>query len=280
MRVERALGKLQGRLAKRGIYLVIRALAAALTGQAVVAAPSGSRSPARPPQSPPQARHRLLGSPYEHIETAPRAYGAARGRRRRDCRDPGALEPKERGGDGRALKRGRGVPGAPGAGPGSRGRGGGPGTQLRDEEATVGILSGQVRDLEAKSDASRRPAVAHVPNRRALNLDAGTSLWNPSVLDQMPKMLKQNRPEYPPEMRNAGASGQVVVDFIVGTDGLVYNAFALSSSDQAFEDSAVNAVSQWTFSSGRRTARASTPYAGPDRVQDRRAAVPTSDTWF
>jgi protein TonB len=120
-----------------------------------------------------------------------------------------------------------------------------------------------------------------VPNRRALNLDAGTSLWNPSVLDQMPKMLKQNRPEYPPEMRNAGASGQVVVDFIVGTDGLVYNAFALSSSDQAFEDSAVNAVSQWTFSSGQKNGQSVyTHMQVPIVFKIGEPPVPTSDTWF
>jgi protein TonB len=68
----------------------------------------------------------------------------------------------------------------------------------------------------------------------------------------MPRMLRDNRPVYPKEMRNVGAGGQVVVDFVVGTDGLVYNAFALSSSDKAFEEAALSAVNQWSFSSGQK----------------------------
>jgi TonB family protein len=84
-------------------------------------------------------------------------------------------------------------------------------------------------------------------------------------------------------MRNAGASGQVVVDFIVGTDGLVYNAFALSSSDQAFESSAVSAVSQWTFSSGQKNGQSVYTHMQVPivfQMSNGEPPAPTSETWF
>jgi len=282
MRVERALGKLQGRLAKRGITSSSAALAAALTGQAVVAAPSGvavaSTSAAIAAAGGATASWVALMStsklPLALTALLVAGGGAIVATQERSSRRS-AAEMAE------LSREDAAFPGLLAQDQGLAAAAAAQARSFRDEEATVGILSGQVRDLEAKSDASRRPAVAHVPNRRALNLDAGTSLWNPSVLDQMPKMLKQNRPEYPPEMRNAGASGQVVVDFIVGTDGLVYNAFALSSSDQAFEDSAVNAVSQWTFSSGQKNGQSVyTHMQVPIVFKIGEPPVPTSDTWF
>jgi protein TonB len=77
-----------------------------------------------------------------------------------------------------------------------------------------------------------------------------------SKLDQIPVATVQVRPQYPFEMRRAGISGQVVVDFIVDTSGLVHNAYAASSTQRDFESSAVQAVSKWRFRPGRKGGRA------------------------
>ena len=283
MRVERALDKLHGRLAKRGITSPSAALAAALAGQAVVAAPSGvavaSTSAAVAAAGGATGAWVALMStsklPLMLTALLVAGGGAVVATQERSSRR-GAAEMAELSMQDEAipalLAEDQGLAAAA-----AQGR------SLRDEEARVDALRGQVREMEAKAEASRRAAAARAPNGRTLNLDAGTPLWNPSVLDQKPKPLKQSRPDYPPEMRNAGASGQVVVDFVVGTDGQVYNAYALSSSDKAFEDSAVDAVSRWTFSSGQKDGQSVYTHMQVPIVYKltyEPPPPPTADTWF
>jgi RNA polymerase sigma factor (sigma-70 family) len=283
MRVERALDKLHGRLAKRGITSSSAALAAALAGQAVVAAPNGvavaSTSAAIAAAGGATGAWVALMStsklPLVLTVLLAAGGGAVVAIQERSSRGS-AAEMAELLSEDAAIpslvEQDKGLAAAA-----AQAR------SLRDEAAKVAILQGQVGQMEAKADASRRPAAARAPSARMLNLDAGTALWSPSVLDQKPKPLSQSRPEYPPEMRNAGASGQVVVDFVVGTDGLVYNAFALNSSDKAFEDSAVNAVSQWTFSSGQKNGQSVYTHMQVPivfKLSFEPPPAPTADTWF
>jgi len=81
-------------------------------------------------------------------------------------------------------------------------------------------------------------------------------IFDISQLDQQPVPTVQGHPQYPFEMRRAGISGQVVVDFIVGIDGTVKNAFAFSSTQREFEQSAVTAVAKWRFRPGKRQGHA------------------------
>jgi RNA polymerase sigma factor (sigma-70 family) len=81
---------------------------------------------------------------------------------------------------------------------------------------------------------------------------ASAPVLEPGSLDIQPVPIDQMRPKYPPEYQRIGRGGDVLVDFVVGTDGSVINASALSSSDRAFEASAVEAVSQWLFQPGQK----------------------------
>ena len=81
---------------------------------------------------------------------------------------------------------------------------------------------------------------------------AGIEVFDISKLDQRPEPRLQARPQYPFEMRRAGIAGEVLVDFIVDTNGDVRNAFAVHSSQREFEASAVQAVSKWKFRAGRK----------------------------
>ena len=85
---------------------------------------------------------------------------------------------------------------------------------------------------------------------------AGIEVFDISKLDQVPVAKFQARPQYPFEMRRAGISGEVLVDFIVDTNGDVRNAFAAHSSQREFEASAVQAVSKWKFRPGRKNGHA------------------------
>src|SRR4051812_9269998 len=94
-----------------------------------------------------------------------------------------------------------------------------------------------------------------VPEIRDPNMFRGMKVFDISMLDQTPVPKFQARPQYPFEMRRAGISGEVVVDFIVDTNGDVQNAFALRSSQREFEAAAVQAVSKWKFKPGRKGGR-------------------------
>jgi protein TonB len=85
---------------------------------------------------------------------------------------------------------------------------------------------------------------------------SGIEVFDISKLDQQPVAKFQARPTYPFEMRRAGISGEVQVDFIVDTNGDVRNAFAAHSSQREFEGPAVQAVSKWKFRPGRKNGHA------------------------
>jgi protein TonB len=100
-------------------------------------------------------------------------------------------------------------------------------------------------------------------NRNLITIPPNTGSWgkgiqvfDPSQLDRQPVPTVQARPTYPFEMRRAGISGQVTVDFIVDVSGNVQNAFAASSSQRDFEAAAVQAVQKWRFRPGQRGGRA------------------------
>lgn len=94
-----------------------------------------------------------------------------------------------------------------------------------------------------------------VPEVRDPNMFRGMKVFDISMLDQTPVPKFQARPQYPFEMRRAGIAGEVVVDFIVDTNGDVQNAYALRSTQREFESAAVQAVSKWKFKPGRKGGR-------------------------
>ncbi|MES2696553.1 MAG: TonB family protein [Verrucomicrobiota bacterium] len=65
-----------------------------------------------------------------------------------------------------------------------------------------------------------------------------------------PVATSQARPTYPFELRRAGISGEVVIEFTCNVEGRVQNAFPVRTSHVGFIDSALTAVRQWTFRPG------------------------------
>ncbi|MDP3070122.1 MAG: energy transducer TonB [Opitutaceae bacterium] len=94
-----------------------------------------------------------------------------------------------------------------------------------------------------------------VPEVRDPNMFKGMQVFDITKLDQTPVPRLQGRPQYPFEMRRAGISGEVVVEFLVDTNGDVQDAHAVRSSQREFESSAVAAVSKWKFKAGRKGGR-------------------------
>ncbi len=84
-------------------------------------------------------------------------------------------------------------------------------------------------------------------------------------LDHEPKISKSISPVYPPEMWEAEASGQVLVEFFIDPTGKVKAAGIKSSSNDYFAVAALTAIKEWKFQapmkrSKRVTARAYQPF--------------------
>jgi protein TonB len=100
-------------------------------------------------------------------------------------------------------------------------------------------------------------------NRSALTVPKNTGNWMNGMrvftlgdLDVKPVPTFQPNPTYPFEMRRAGITGTVMVDFIVDPEGNVIDAYAESSSQHDFEANAIQGVARWKFRPGRKGGRA------------------------
>lgn len=93
-------------------------------------------------------------------------------------------------------------------------------------------------------------------NKPGANFGKGISdLFNVNDLDQKPITRVRISPAYPYEMSRAGITGEVVVEFIINTNGDVVQAQVTRSSHREFEVPAVQAVLKWKFKPGRKGGR-------------------------
>lgn len=115
-----------------------------------------------------------------------------------------------------------------------------------------------VQRIQPPPPENVKPAagISAIPVNRDMSQFRGMKVFDPSMLDQQPVARVQSEPQYPFEMRRAGVNGEVLVEFIVDTNGDVQNAYAVKSSQREFEQNAVLAVSKWKFRPGRRGGRA------------------------
>lgn len=62
------------------------------------------------------------------------------------------------------------------------------------------------------------------------------------------RLIKRVEPTYPPIMRTARMTGQVVLDAIIHADGTIGDVTVLRSTNDTFAQSAIAAVKQWRYS--------------------------------
>ncbi|PTX96533.1 energy transducer TonB [Opitutus sp. ER46] len=99
-------------------------------------------------------------------------------------------------------------------------------------------------------------SLVKIPEHRDNTAWHKLQIFDPSSLDQQPVPRVRTPPQYPFEQRRQGVTGEVLVEFIVDTQGNVLGAFAVRSSQREFESAAVQAVSKWKFKPGRRAGSA------------------------
>jgi RNA polymerase sigma factor (sigma-70 family) len=249
MRVERALAKLHAQLVKQGIKSSAAALAAAITGNAIAAAPVGVAAASTSAAMAMGGGAGIASVAFMSTSKLPVALAVAivaggsaivavqhrsalitaseiANLTRQNDSNAGLKEENQRLEASSEEAR-----------------------NLAASEAAIGGLKNRLR--EAEDAATKRTAAASPKGPRIANLPTGVPVIPMSNLDQRPVITSQHAPTYPAEMRYAGGEGQAVVEFVVGQDGQVYEPSAISSTDPAFAAAAVEAVSQWVFKPGQ-----------------------------
>lgn len=88
-------------------------------------------------------------------------------------------------------------------------------------------------------------------NFKLIALLMGTLLATPIALaepaGEAPVPIRTVAPSYPEQLKDAGVSGVVVVRVVVDERGNVTNPVVEKSTNEAFNESAINAVAKWRF---------------------------------
>ena len=258
MRVERALDKLHGLLARRGVTSTTGALAAALAAQAVTAAPAGLASS-------------VAGVALTGVATAASATGAAltfMGMTKLQLGIAAAV----------ALAGGAeiAVQGKANAALRKEMAGLAPPVDLaalRVEHGRLARLVDEVTALQRDDAELARLGEAAGALKREIQVRAQTAalaekrwatpqreltgeIFDISKFDQKPAAKFQSAPIYPSELRKVGMEGNALIDFVVDAEGQVRNARSIRSTHPEFEAAAIEAVKKWTFQAGQKGGQA------------------------
>lgn len=82
--------------------------------------------------------------------------------------------------------------------------------------------------------------------------DNRTRVYSLAEVDRAPQLMVMARLAYPPDLKQQGIAGDVVVECVVDFDGSVRDPVVISSTRKEFELPALQAVSKWKFKPGRK----------------------------
>jgi len=249
MRVERALDKMQGLLAQRGVTSTTVAFGLALTNQAAVAAPAGLAATV--------TGAALAGAAATGGITA--GILQFMGMTKMNVGIIGVLAVA--GGAGLLVQSHRNTRlAAELAGLQWETREAGPlqaeNERLAKEVAEIERLrrddAGLAR-LQSEADSLRQHPPAAVSAAGQARAPGGSTgpVYESRNVEVQPKANFQAVPVYPVELRTAGVAGQAVIGFVVGRDGNVHDAKVESYTHQGFAASALEAVQKWRFDPGQ-----------------------------
>lgn len=285
MRVERALDKLHGLLAKRGVTSTTAALAVALGANAVMAAPAGLAASvtgaALAGTGAVAAGAAASGAWVTFMSISKLQLGisgalASAGVAGLVLQAQSNVELRE---EVAALRRESAAMATARA----------ENTALKRTAAEVAEMRGEGVQLERLSEeaAALKVRMAEVARAQAAAAakaqSVDTSTWV-STWDRMPRTVSQVRPNYPAALKAAGVTGTVLVEFVVDANGEVKGAKAVrkplnetgasavladfvvsapgaaqgdagatpATAQEEFEAAAIAAVSQWKFDAGQK----------------------------
>jgi RNA polymerase sigma factor (sigma-70 family) len=249
MRVDRAVDKLRGRLARRGVTSTAAALSLVLANQAVIAAPAGlavtvTGTALAGAGTAATLTFMSLTKIQLSLASAVVVTGAGvfavQEQTNASLRDELA-----------ALRQGTVPAGTSTAGtlPAPEALHSTAPTGVSDEELVR--LRDEAIALQKQLATAPKPAGRPVSNVRTVTA-TGLSI---KELDRLPKALVRPAPAYPAELREANIGGSVVVSFVIDAAGKVQDAHAVDSTHPGFEEAALAAVQQWQFDPGTKGGR-------------------------
>ena len=119
-------------------------------------------------------------------------------------------------------------------------------TAQAEAEAAARLLAEQeeaTRQAPIRREAEQREAAA----RQAAEASAAAAAAARPVARSL-RSISTPAPRFPPDALRSGTSGEVLVEFTVGTDGSVTDARVLRAEPaRTFDREAVNAVRRWRF---------------------------------
>jgi protein TonB len=101
-------------------------------------------------------------------------------------------------------------------------------------------------------------------------------VFDAAQLDAMPRPMKQVPPAYPAALRDFGITGRARVSFVIDAEGKVVDAKVLSSTHDAFEQPALDALAEWKFAPGQKNGAAVNARVQMVLVFE----LERDDTWF
>ena len=101
--------------------------------------------------------------------------------------------------------------------------------------------------------AEKAGAVAKEPELQRLVTEPVYSL---KEVDQAPVAISQQQATYPKTLRTQRLEGSVDVGFTITSKGAVQDPHAVSSTNEAFEQAAIDAVKKWKFKPGMKDGKA------------------------
>ena len=104
----------------------------------------------------------------------------------------------------------------------------------------LGIALVALSALSAAAPGDLQPS----PPEKAVRFEEGKGIAKPVL-------VKKVAPAYPEDARKEKATGVVVVDATIGTDGKILKAEAIEGSDARLRRAAVDSVRQWEYEPAR-----------------------------
>lgn len=252
MRVERALDKLHAQLGRRGVTSTTAALAVALAGQAVTAAPTGLVAAATQAGLAAGVAGSAIGA------------GVFMGMTKIQAAVCGCLLAAGVGGvTWEQHVRAKLAAEAEGLKLEVAGEAG-----IRAENARLTQQAALVRALREGSDVElvrlgdeadalqRRLAAEALANRAVTRTVGGAKaeakIYDPKELEKLPAAKFRSPPMYPDAERMAGKEGKALVEFVVDAAGEVVEAKVVEATTEAFGLSAEAALKKWKFDPGQK----------------------------
>ena len=119
-------------------------------------------------------------------------------------------------------------------------------------EETITVSAGASSPVDPEKARIARERVAEMVAKRAEQVCSNSPSQSGVPIGgniRPPVKLKDVRPVYPAQLKEAGIGGLVVLDATIGTDGSVTSVEAVSSPHPELATSAMDAVRQWLFDS-------------------------------